>query len=107
MRFHSPPFLLRMEAWNQETKDNVNGMHSSCFHPQLQPHCLPAVPLPRTLSCPPACWQDRALTVACVPASPGALGMKARAGQEAHPPPWEGRCPCWPRGRAGTDTGRD
>lgn len=39
MWFHSPPFLLRMEAWNQETKDNMNGMHSSCFHSQLQPRC--------------------------------------------------------------------
>lgn len=90
MWFHSPPFLLRMEAWNQETKDNMNGMHSSCFHSQLQPHCLPAVPLPRTHSCLPACWQDQALTVERMPASLGALRRKAQAGQGVqhlvHPP---------------------
>lgn len=50
MWFHSPPFLLLMEAWNQETKDNMNGMHSVCFHPQLQPRrCL--LCLFPTLSC--------------------------------------------------------
>lgn len=35
VQFHSPPFLLRMEAWNQETKQHVNGMHSSAPVPAL------------------------------------------------------------------------
>lgn len=73
----------------------MNGMHSSCFHPQLQPRCLPAVPLPRTLSCLPACRQDRALTAERAPAWPRALGTKAQAGQRVqhhgHPP--RHRCP--------------
>lgn len=99
MRFHSPPFLLRMEAWNQETKDNVNGMHSSCVHPQLQPRCLPA------------CGQDQALAASPRWPRRGSL-TKAQAGQRvqhlvrvprAVSPPRDGQRPSWPRGQAGTD----
>lgn len=99
--FHSPPFLLRMEAWNQETKDNMNGMHSSCIHSELQPCCLPAVPLPAS---PPAS-QHAAGSGPGRGTHPGlalALGMKAEEQHLEHPPctPWrEVKCSSGPHGQ--------